>query len=176
MVYGSSPSISSSSIVSERSRATRTLTDPDAFDSVSDQDSEMVASPLVAVIDDSMAVRYVVEISLQRVGISAVAYPGGFEALSAWQSGAIAPPRILLLDIGMPRISGYEILRLLHSKKEFADTRIIMLSGHDGVIDRTRAKWLGASGFIAKPFHSGELVSRVRRALGVLDPGAEWPE
>lgn len=166
---------SSSGGVGERSLATRTLADPDSFFSDAPV-SDISESPLVVVIDDSMAVRRVVEISLVRAGISAIAYPGGFEALDAWQKGAIAPPRVLLLDIGMPRLSGYEVLRLIRSNKAFADTRIVMLSGHDGVIDRTRARWLGASDFIAKPFRSGELVSRVRRALGVLDPGADWPE
>ena len=166
---------SSSGSVSERSRATRTLTDPDAFFSDA-LVSDMAESPLVVVIDDSMAVRRVVEISLMRAGISAIAYPGGFEALDAWQKGVIAPPRVLLLDIGMPRINGYDVLKLIRGNKAFVDTRIVMLSGHDGVIDRTRARWLGASDFIAKPFRSGELVSRVRRALGVLDPAADWPE
>ncbi len=166
---------SSSGGVGERSLATRTLTDPDTFfsDEFTSDDSE---SPLVVVIDDSMAVRRVVEISLMRAGISAIAYPGGIEAMDAWQKQVIAPPRVLLLDIGMPRLNGYEVLKLIRSNKAFADTRVVMLSGHDGVIDRTRAKWLGASDFIAKPFRSGELVSRVRRALGALDPSADWPE
>jgi DNA-binding response OmpR family regulator len=127
------------------------------------------------VVDDSAAVRAVVTISLERVGIPAAAFPGGFEALQALQSGKVAPPRVLLLDIGMPRMNGYELAKLLKSNAACAETQIVMLSGHDGVVNRTLARLSGATDFIAKPFKSGELVRRIRRALGSIDPDSGWP-
>ena len=171
MGYGSSYSD-----VAERARATRTLADPDAFFSSDMQDLEKANSPLVAVIDDSFVVRQVVVIGLARANIEALAYEDGFAALEAWQSGAVAPPRVLLLDIGMPKLSGYEVAKLIRGKDGFNDTRIIMLSGYHGMVDRAHSKLVGASDFIAKPFKSGLLVSKVRHALGLFDPGAEWPE
>lgn len=168
--------------VRERSRATRTLADPADPDTffTSDLDMAATASPLVMVIDDSMCVRRVVELSLQNVGISTVAFPDGPSALDAFSSGRLAPPRVLLLDIGMPRMTGYEVASLIRRRKEFAETRIIWISGHDGILDRTRALLIGRVDFIAKPFKSAELVRRVCRALGVLDPtldaSMEWPE
>lgn len=133
-------------------------------------------SPLVAVVDDSYFVRRVVVLGLARAGIEVADYGDGFEALDAWQSGKHAPPRVLLLDIGMPRLNGYEVAKLIRGKQEFADTRIIMLSGYSGPVDRVRSKLVGANDFLAKPFLSAELVRRVRRALGLFDPGEEWPE
>lgn len=162
--------------VAERARATRTLADPDAFFSADMQDLEQPNSPLVAVIDDSFVVRQVVVIGLARANIEAAAYADGFAALDAWQSGRIAPPRVLLLDIGMPKLSGYEVAKLIHGKDGFNDTRIIMLSGYHGMVDRAHSMLVGASDFIAKPFKSGLLVAKVRHALGLLDPDAEWPE
>ena len=162
--------------VAERARATRTLADPDAFFSADMQDLEQPNSPLVAVIDDSFVVRQVVVIGLARAKIEAAAYSDGFAALDAWQSGRIAPPRVLLLDIGMPKLSGYEVAKLIHGKDGFNDTRIIMLSGYHGMVDRAHSKLVGASDFIAKPFKSGLLVAKVRHALGLFDPDAEWPE
>lgn len=162
---------SSFSDVRERARTTRTLDDPDSFFS-----TEVIReSPPVMVIDDSLAVRRVVEISLLRVGIPAISFPDGLAAMGALKGGDVAPPRVLLLDIGLPRMNGYELARTFRSNPAFAQTRIVMLSGHDGLVNRTYARMVGASDFIAKPFRSGELVRRVRVALGLVDNSPEWP-
>ncbi len=148
-----------------RARATRRLDDVEPFFS-----SNSGESPLVMVIDDSPAVRRVVEFSLYRVGIPTVSYADGLQALAALQSGEVEPPRVLLLDIGLPRINGYELARLFRSNPAFQDTRIIMLSGNDGVVNRAHSRLSGASDFIAKPFKSHDFVHRMRLALGLA-----WP-
>lgn len=159
--------------VRERSRATRTLADPDTFFTSDLGELTSTTSPLVMVIDDAMCVRKVVELSLLRVGISSVAFPDGPSALEALSSGRIAPPRVLLLDIGLPRMNGYDVARLLRSNRDFAHTHIIMISSHDGVIDRARTLLLGIVDFISKPFKATELVRRVCMAL---DAPVNWPE
>lgn len=146
-------------------RATPLLGEEDSFFTTPDNDS-----PLVMVIDDSPAVRKVVELSLQRAGISAISFPDGLQALAALKSGEIAPPRVLLLDIGLPKMNGYDLARLFRNNRDFDETQIIMLSGRDGVVNRAYSKLLGASDFIAKPFKSHEMVKRIRIALGL-----EWP-
>lgn len=132
--------------------------------------SDTGESPLVMVIDDSPAVRRVVEFSLYRVGIPCVSYADGLQAIAALQNGEVEPPRVLLLDIGLPRINGHELARLFRSNPAFHDTRIIMLSGNDGVVNRAYSRLSGASDFIAKPFKSQDFVHRMRVALGL-----EWP-
>lgn len=162
--------------VGARANTTRVLTDPDVFFSTDPRPLDQSDSPLVAVVDDSYFARRVVVLGLARARIDVADYGDGFEALDAWQSGRDAPPRVLLLDIGMPRLSGYEVARLIRGKGEFADTRIIMLSSYSGPLDRVRSRLVGACDFLAKPFTAPELVRRVRRALGLFDPGEDWPE
>lgn len=151
----------------QRGATTRTLDENVPF--FTDIERE---SPPVMVVDDSPAVRSVVEISLRRVGIPAVAFKGGLDALAALSDGALAPPKVLLLDIGMPKMDGYEVARVFRSNRALESVSIIMLSGHDGLIDRARAKMVGASDFIAKPFRSADLVRRVCVALGI--PQGAW--
>lgn len=149
----------------QRGRATRNL---DSFNLVTSDEHQ---SAPVMVIDDSPAVRRVVEISLYRAGIPAVSFEDGLKAMAALQEGVVAAPKVLLLDIGLPRMNGYELARLFRSNPAFQQTRIIMLSAHDGVVDRTRSRLIGAYDFISKPFKAGELVRRIRHALGI----DEWP-
>ena len=149
----------------DRTNARGRLDDEDAFFTTEYEDS-----PLVMVIDDSPAVRRVVEMSLERVGISAISFADGLQALAALRDGEIAPPRVLLLDIGLPKMNGYDVARLFRANPACGETLIIMLSGRDGVVNRAYSKLLGASDFIAKPFKSPALVKRIRIALGL-----EWP-
>lgn len=125
--------------------------------------------PMVMVIDDSRAVRRVVEISLSRQGISTISFADGVEAMGALYRGEIAPPKVLLIDVGMPRMNGYEVARRLKSNHSFDKCHLIMLTGHDGVLNRVLAAMLGA-GFIAKPFKSLDLVRIVCGLLGVSGP------
>lgn len=129
--------------------------------------------PMVMVIDDSPAVRSVVEICLARQGISTCSFSGGVEAMAALSRNEIAPPKILLLDIGMPRMNGYEVARRLRGNPAFRDTRLFMLTGHDGVLDRAYARMLGA-GFIPKPFKSRDLINIVRQALDMRVQEDGW--
>ncbi|HEX9035583.1 MAG TPA: response regulator [Ktedonobacterales bacterium] len=136
-------------------------------------DPEERLQPLVIVVDDSPAVRAVVSIALNRQGIATLAFPGGLELLKALRDGVVSPPKLLLLDIGMPRLDGYQIAQRLRSNPGFKDTKISMLSGHDGVWDRTKSKVMGL-GFIAKPFNSGKLIAIVRQLLGVSQNEEQW--
>lgn len=149
-----------------RDYTTRRLSDEDSFFTTDDD-----AAPLVMVIDDSPAVRRVVELSLQRVGISVISFADGFLAMAALQNGEVAPPRVLLLDISLPKMSGIDLAHHFRRNPAFQETQIIMLSGYDGVMNRAISRLRGASDFIAKPFKRHELVRRIRIALGL-----EWPQ
>ena len=120
---------------------------------------------LVMVIDDSLTIRTVIEASMQRDGHQVSTFPDGLSAMGALARHEVDVPDLVLLDIEMPRMDGYEVARILRDKEEFADTRIIMLTCHDGMIDKLRAKMVGAVEFIAKPFAVPYLRSVVRRYL-----------
>ncbi len=119
----------------------------------------------VMIIDDSLVVRKIVETAMRRAGISCTSYQDGVEALQALkqQQDIQAPlPDLIFLDIGLPRLDGYDVLRLLKTSSRFDQTPIVILSAHDGVLDRVKSRLAGARGHINKPFKIQELMSAVR--------------
>lgn len=70
-------------------------------------------------------------------------------------------PDIILLDVGMPNLDGYELCSMLRRHSHFRDTPVIMVTGHTGFIDRAKAKLVGASGYLTKPFTRPELIKMV---------------
>lgn len=123
--------------------------------------------PSIMLIDDSLAVRTVIQASFSRVGIPVAAYPDGIAAITALTKGEATVPDLLLLDIGLPRMDGYEVARIMRGNADCQQTIIVMLTGRDGVVDRVRSKMVGARGFISKPFRVSEVIQTVRVHLGV---------
>ena len=113
----------------------------------------------VVVIDDSVVVRKIVEIVLHRYGIACLSYQDGYEALRAFKTCNDYVPDLIFLDIGLPRIDGYDLLRLLKTSPQFDHTTVVMLSARDGVLDRLKSRLAGAKGYITKPFKTQELLS-----------------
>jgi chemotaxis family two-component system response regulator PixG len=74
-------------------------------------------------------------------------------------------PDLILLDVGMPNLDGYELCSMLRRHPGFQTTPIIMVTGHTGFIDRARAKLVGASGYLTKPFTQAELLQAVAQYL-----------
>ena len=124
-------------------------------------------SKLVMVIDDSLTVRKIIETSLKREGFETVSYPDGISALDALNKRRHAVPDLIILDIGLPKMDGYEIARILKTKPHFNQTTIVMLSGRDGVIDRLRGRLAGAKDYLTKPFRTQDVLAVVQSYLGV---------
>ena len=74
-------------------------------------------------------------------------------------------PDIILLDIHIPRINGYEVCKSVKSDQTMSHTKVIMLSGMVQDSDRRKAQEIGADAFITKPFNSIALVERVEELL-----------
>jgi twitching motility two-component system response regulator PilG len=124
-------------------------------------------SKLVMVIDDSPTVRKIVETSLRREGFTVQSYADGIEAIKALTQKDAHIPDLVLLDIGLPKMDGYEVARYLKVKQEFNKTVIIMLSRRDGVIDKLKGKLAGAKDYITKPFKTQDIISITESYLGV---------
>lgn len=123
---------------------------------------------LVVVIDDSHLICRIVEFSLREYAINTVSFYSGIDAINALRNGTIPIPDLVLLDINMPDMNGYNVASLLKSNKALRETLpIVMLSGRDGIFDRIRAKRVGAEEFISKPFHKPELVRKIFPLLGL---------
>ncbi len=124
-------------------------------------------SKLVMIIDDSLTVRKIIETSLKREGIPSVSFPDGIEALRALNEQHNLIPDLIILDIGLPKMDGYEVARHLKTKQQYRNTVIVMLSRRDGVIDRLKGRLAGAKDYITKPFRTQEVMSVVHSYLSV---------
>jgi DNA-binding response OmpR family regulator len=118
-------------------------------------------SPLVLIADDSPTMRIVTRHALERAGLQTIEAATPVEVIAAAQQR----PDLFLLDItfavGAPT-DGYQLCRLLRELPEFRETPILLVSGHDGFVDRVRGRLAGATGYITKPFEMAELVARAR--------------
>jgi len=116
----------------------------------------------VLVVDDSPTIRKVVELTLKREQIRVLCAADGLSALAMV---ADEKPNLVLLDIMLPRMDGYQICQIIRRNKEFKKLPIIMLSGKDGLFDRVRGRLAGSSEYITKPFDPADLVRVVRKHL-----------
>ena len=113
----------------------------------------------VLVIEDDVSVRRVLTELFRRDGLDVRAIATGGEARAAV---AEYRPGVVLLDLGLPDVNGFDLLRELRSRYE---TPVIVLSGRDDEADRVLALELGADDYVVKPFLNRELVARVRVRL-----------
>ena len=119
-----------------------------------------MAGPVVLVVDDSPTIRKIVEITLKRQGVQVVTAPSGVIALAAI---ANTPPQLILLDIMLPKVNGYQICQIIRRNPEYKHIPVVMLSGKDGVFDKVRGKLVGATEYITKPFEPRDLLRVVRK-------------
>lgn len=121
-----------------------------------------MSEPTVLVVDDSPTIRKVVELTLKREGIRVLSAADGLSALAIVADEA---PDLVLLDIMLPRMDGYQICGIIRRNKDYKKLPIIMLSGKDGLFDKVRGKLAGSTEYITKPFDPAELVRVVRKHL-----------
>ncbi len=122
----------------------------------------------IMVIDDSPTVRKIIETCLRREDFDVRGFTDGVEAMH-WITNAPEAriPDLVLLDINLPKMDGYEVARRFKTKGAFNNTVIIMLSRRDSVIDRLKGRLAGAKDYITKPFKTQEIVSIVQEQLNV---------
>lgn len=116
----------------------------------------------IACIDDSPTVLQAISTFLNDSSVSVIMINDPVKAL---MQVVRSKPDMILLDVGMPNLDGYELCSLLRRHPNFKQTPIIMVTGHTGFIDRAKAKIVGASGYLTKPFTQSELVKTVFRYL-----------
>ena len=116
------------------------------------------------VVDDERDFRHLMTMFLKRSGmpIDVDVVSTGIEALHQVEA---EPPDLILLDIMMPEMDGFEVCRRLRADERTRAIPILMLTALDDVSDRTRGFLVGTDDFLGKPFDRGELLARVRRIL-----------
>jgi CheY-like chemotaxis protein len=125
------------------------------------------AAPLVLLVDDEGAIRTICRVNLESDGLAVTEAADGREALGSVRE---QQPELILLDVMMPDVDGWEVAERLASDPATRDIPVVFLSARAAREDRLRAQELGAVGYIVKPFDpialSGvvrEVLARVRR-------------
>ena len=122
-----------------------------------------VLAPLVLVVDDSLTVRRVTQRLLQREGYRVVLARDGLEALEAM---ARELPAVVLCDIEMPRMDGFELLRAMRDDPVRRALPVIMITSRLAAKHREHALQLGARDYLGKPYPEAELLAQVARYAG----------
>jgi two-component system, cell cycle response regulator CtrA len=119
----------------------------------------------VLLIEDESATAQSIELMLQSEGFNVYTTDLGEEGVDL---GKLYDYDIILLDLGLPDMSGYDVLKTLRVSK--VSTPILILSGYAGIEDKVKGLGVGADDYMTKPFHKDELVARihaiVRRSKG----------
>lgn len=122
---------------------------------------------LVACVDDSPLVCQSMEKILTAAGYQFLAVQDSLRAIATLLS---RKPDLIFLDLVMPNTNGYEICGQLRKVSAFRNTPIIILTGNDGIIDRVRAKMVGASDFLSKPVNAETVLEVARQHLNNSSP------
>ena len=123
----------------------------------------MASGPRILVVDDVQPNIRLLEAILTGQGYEVVAAPSGAEALAR---AAEQPPDLILLDVQMPGMNGYEVCRRLRADPATSFLPVVMVTSSEGE-DRVAAIDAGADDFIQKPFNQQELLARVRSLLRI---------
>lgn len=116
----------------------------------------------VLVVEDSPPQREMISTLLQKSGLNVILASDGVEALEQIQKDC---PDIIVLDIVMPRMNGYELCRRLKDNPKTKELPVIMCSTKGEEFDRYWGLRQGANAYIAKPFQPQELVGTVKKLL-----------
>jgi chemosensory pili system protein ChpA (sensor histidine kinase/response regulator) len=116
----------------------------------------------VLVVDDSVTVRKVTSRLLERQGMEVLLAKDGVEAVAALQERR---PDVMLLDIEMPRMDGFEVLRHVRHDERLADLPVIMISSRTGAKHQDRARELGVNHFLGKPFQEAQLLDVIEQFM-----------
>jgi chemosensory pili system protein ChpA (sensor histidine kinase/response regulator) len=118
----------------------------------------------VLIVDDSPSVRRVSTNLVRNAGWNPVQARDGMEALE-YLNNAETIPDLVLLDIEMPRMDGYQLLTTLRSSSVWRDLPVVMVTSRAGARHRDKAMDLGATDYMVKPYQEEELLTLVRRLV-----------
>lgn len=126
----------------------------------------------VLLIDDSKAARRTTQTQLSAAGFTVFTAEDGFSALSDLVEHR---PDVIIADIVMPRLDGYQICALIKHSPEYQSTPVVLVSSRDGLFDRARGRLVGADAHLAKPVSDDELIRMIHQCLNteVAEPEVE---
>ncbi|MBL8217470.1 MAG: Hpt domain-containing protein [Bryobacterales bacterium] len=124
----------------------------------------------VLIVDDSPSVRRVISTLVTNAGWKSQMAKDGLDALEMLHSTSLRPD-VVLLDIEMPRMDGYELTAALRNLPQFRSVPIVILTSRAGDKHRKRAFELGATDYLIKPYQDDELLATIRRVVAASTAG-----
>jgi DNA-binding response OmpR family regulator len=123
-----------------------------------------MAKGKILVVDDEVYIVQILEFSLSRIeGYEVITASDGEEALEKVQEGR---PDLVVLDVMMPRMDGYEACKRLKAEEATKDIPVILLSAKGRAMDQNRGFEVGADDYITKPFSPRKLIEKINTVLG----------
>lgn len=116
----------------------------------------------VLIVDDERNIVTALEYLLQKNGYEVQVAETGEDALAQLDSFS---PDLVLLDVMMPKVSGYEVCQRVRSRPEWRDIKVVMLSAKGREVEVSKGMSLGADLYVTKPFSNTELVATIGRLL-----------
>jgi DNA-binding response OmpR family regulator len=120
-------------------------------------------SKTILIADDEANIVISLEYLLQREGYHVLVARDGQEALDTI---ALMPPDLVLLDVMLPRLSGFEVCQQLRANPACKNIRVLMLTAKGREVEVSKGIALGADAYVTKPFSTKELLEKIREQLG----------
>ena len=120
--------------------------------------------PVILAIDDDPEMVGLISMVLETEGFQVVTAGGVFDGMKAIAS---AQPDIVLLDVMMPGVNGWQFCEALRENESTAEIPVVFVTALGGINDREAAERAGAAGYVTKPFANDALVAEVRRHLSM---------
>lgn len=118
----------------------------------------------VLVVDDSPTIVKFVSFSLKNRGFNVITATDGMDAIEKI-SAHEAPIDLIITDLNMPNVDGYELIATLRRNNQYQNTPIIILSSENGEEDKQRGMEVGATSYLVKPFKSTVLLREISKFL-----------
>ncbi len=118
--------------------------------------------PKILVADDDLEILRLVEAALKPIGATVITASNGDEALERILT---EKPTLVILDVIMPGLTGWEVAKYIRGHPEYRHVRILMVTGIGEDINQATSPIMGADDFVSKPFTFEDLANRVRRLL-----------
>jgi len=124
-------------------------------------------SKKILIVDDEVHIRVLLEQTLEDFEDAGIELLSAGDGLEAWDVVRAERPDLIILDVMMPGLSGYEICDRVKSDSDFSSAHVIMLTAKGQEVDRLHSVEVGADEYITKPFDPDYLVERVADVLSV---------
>jgi DNA-binding response OmpR family regulator len=118
--------------------------------------------PKILIADDDPEILKMVKAALQPVSAELLSATDGEQALEVF---LVEQPDLVILDVMMPKLSGWEVAKYIRDREQYKDVRLLMLTGIGEVVNEATAPIIGADDHLDKPFTFEVLANRVRKLL-----------